>query len=145
MASARSPDLRRIRPTTTYSVPEIAALFGIHRNSVFRWIKNGLQPLDDGTPMLVHGSELKRYLKQRDRKRKQTCSPDEMPCFRCRAPRKPVQGSVAIARRTGKTIALTAICAACGGRMFRAGSAAKLQFYEKSFGPITTPQAHLSG
>ena len=145
MASARAPDLRRIRTTTTYSPVEIASLFAIHRNTVFRWIRDGLQPLDDSKPLLIHGSELRRYLKQRSRKRKQTCAPDEMPCFRCRAPRSPIHGTISIARQNAQTLTLTAICATCGTRMYRAGSARKLRQYEESFGPITTPQARLSG
>jgi excisionase family DNA binding protein len=145
MASARSPDLRRIRPTTTYSPVEIAVLFSIHRNTVLRWIKGGLQPLDDGRPLLIHGSELKRYLKQRIGKRKQKCAPDELPCFRCRAPRKPIKGTIGIARQNAQTLTLTAICATCGSQMFRAGNAAKLRQYEESFGLIMTPKARISG
>jgi len=145
MASARAPDLRRIRTTTTYSPVEIASLFAIHRNTVFRWIRDGLQPLDDSKPLLIHGSELRRYLKQRNRKRKQTCAPDEMPCFRCRAPRRAAQGTIRIACQNAQTLTLTANCATCGTRMYRAGSARKLHLYEESFGPITTLQARLSG
>jgi hypothetical protein len=84
-------------------------------------------------------------VKQRNRKRKQTCGPDEMPCFSCRRPRSPIQGTISIARQNAQTLILTAICVTCGTRMYRAGSARKLHLYEESFGPITTPQTRLSG
>ena len=145
MASARAPDLRKIRTTTTYSPTEIASLFAIHRNTVFRWIRDGLQQLDHTKPQLIHGSELRRYLKQRSQRRKQTCAPNEMSCFRCRVPRRPVPGSISIARQNAQTLSLTAICTICGTRMYRAGSARKLRQYEQSFGSITILQTRLSG
>lgn len=145
MASARAPDLRRIRTTTTYDATEIAALLDVHRNTVFRWIKDGLLPLDETKPLLVHGSELKRYLKQRSAERKRPCAASEMPCFGCRAPRKPVPGTVTIAHSNAQTLTLTGICQACGRSMYRAGSTRKLGIYQDLFGPITTPPIRLTG
>jgi len=145
VAKKRMPDLRKIRPTATYSASEIACLFTVHRNTVFRWVKDGLQPLDDAKPLLFYGAELKRYLKQRSQKRKRPCTSDEMPCFRCRAPRKTRAGSVVIARQNAQTLTLSAICITCGTRMYRAGSAKKLHLYQEFFGSITIPPTHLPG
>jgi hypothetical protein len=139
MASTRAPDLRRIRVTTTYSVPEIAALFSVHRNTVFRWIKYGMTPLDDSRPVLVHGSEIHRYLKQRRLRRKSTCAHNEMLCFRCRAPRRALADTVVISQQSAQTVTFKGVCSTCGCTMFRAGAAKNLHSYEESFGHITRP------
>jgi hypothetical protein len=104
-----------------------------------------LRPLDDVTPTLVHGSELRRFLKERSSKRKQMCAADEMICFHCRAPRRPVPGSVYIANRTNQTITLRGLCATCGRQMCRAGSVKRLPELANSFGPIGAGTPRLLG
>jgi len=145
MPGGRKPDIRRVRISRTYSVLEIASLLDVHPNTVRRWINSGLKPMDGGTPLLVHGSELRRFLSERNSKRKQACRPDEMPCFRCRASRKPVPGSVAIASRNEKTIRLRGVCAVCGACMLRAGSVARLAEYAATFGTISAGSPRLEG
>jgi hypothetical protein len=143
MAGFRTPDIRRVRVSRTYSVPEIADLLDVHQNTVRRWLAAGLKTLDAGTPVLVHGAELRRFLSSRKVRRKQTCGADEMICFRCRAPRKPLPGSVRIARQNEKTVALTGSCIVCGGAMWRAGSTAKLCQYAVTFAPVTVESPRL--
>jgi predicted DNA-binding protein YlxM (UPF0122 family) len=43
----------RIKATWPYSVQEIAELFGIHKNAVLRWIKDGMQANKDQRPFLT--------------------------------------------------------------------------------------------
>lgn len=145
MSGSRRPDIRRIRVSRTYSVLEIASLLEVHANTARRWIADGLQLLDNATPALVHGADLRRFLADRNLKRKQKCGPDEMPCFRCRAPRKPVAGSVASARSNEKTITLSGVCPCCGGGMWRAGSVAKIAEYAANFGPAVAESPRLTG
>lgn len=145
MANARAPDIRRVRTSGTYSLREISDLLHVHGNTVRRWLGGGLRPLDHVTPTLVHGSELRRFLKERGAKRKQTCAADEMICFRCRGPRQPVPGSAYIANRTEQTVTLRASCVTCGGQMCRAGSVKRLPELASSFGPIGAGTPRLLG
>lgn len=136
MPGTKSPDRRRVRIRRTYSVPEVSALLEVHANTVRRWLKNGLHAIDARNPTLIHGTELRRYLDARVESRKQKCGPDEMYCFTCRVPRRPVVGSVHMTALNQKTLRLVGTCRTCGGKICRAGSASQLREYTVLFGPL---------
>lgn len=138
MPGSRSPDIRRVRISTAYSVDEIARLLGVHSNTVRRWLGDGLAPMDKVTPILIHGSELRRFLSNRRKVRRQRCRPDEFHCFRCRAPRKAATGSVSVASSNLVSLQLRGICMACDGPIWRAGSFTKLAEYAATFGFAVT-------
>lgn len=98
---------------TCYDPADIAKLFGVHRNTVRHWLKDGLQPIDDQRPPLVHGSALKSFITERQEARRQTCRLGELFCFRCRAPRKPWGNMADVSFRTDKIAKLTAFCCIC--------------------------------
>lgn len=145
MPGNKNPDRRHVRIRRTYSVPEVAALLEVHINTVRRWMKNGLASIDGRSPTLIHGAELRRYLEVRAKGRKQECGPDEMYCLSCRAPRRPILGSVHVADLNDKTVRLNGACCSCGGKICRAGSASRLQEYSASFGPLQRRTQSLKG
>ena len=49
----RHPNHRHVKIHRSYTVEEIAGLFGIHKNTVRRWVKAGLPTSDDKRPMLI--------------------------------------------------------------------------------------------
>jgi hypothetical protein len=108
-------------------VGEIADLFGIHKNTVRRWVKNGLTAIDNKRPMLILGQDLVAFLQARRAKRKQKCRPGELYCVRCRVPRKPAENMVDYSSFTEKIGNLIAICPACGAIMNRRISLAKIR------------------
>ena len=81
-APKRKPARRRryrinlIKGTYLYEPSEIAKLFHIHRNTVRHWLKEGLKPIDDRRPVLVHGSDLKAFLARRQEARRRNAPPD---------------------------------------------------------------------
>lgn len=145
MPGAKNPDRRRIRIRRTYSVPEIADLLDVHINTVRRWLKSGLDEIDGESPALVHGKELRRYLDERAKARKQTCGSDEMYCLSCRAPRLPTLGSVYMVGLNEKTVRLVGTCCTCGKQIHRAGSASRLEEYVAAFGPLQRRTPSLKG
>lgn len=56
---------RLIRLTMSYTVQDIVKLYKIHKNTVSHWIKSGLKINDHHKPYLIHGSELKRFLDEK--------------------------------------------------------------------------------
>jgi Helix-turn-helix domain len=108
-----------IKETYLYDTNEIAKLFGLHRNTVRHWSKEGLRPIDDRRPILVHGSDLKAFLAQRQEARRQKCASGEFFCFRCREPRRPWGNLVEVTPHTQKISKLTAICCICETEMHR--------------------------
>lgn len=109
----------RIKQTCSYDSADIAKLFGIHRNTVRHWLKDGLKAIDDHRPIVVHGTVLKAFIKERQQARQQKCAPDEFFCFRCRAPRKPWGDMADLTVRTDKIVNLTALCSVCETAMHK--------------------------
>jgi hypothetical protein len=122
----RHPNHRLVKINRSYTIEEIAILFNAHKNTVRRWVKEGLAATDDKRPMLILGHTLMVFLQARRTKNKRICKPGEIYCVRCRAPRLPA-GSMAEYRPvTEKFGNLTAICPDCHSIMNRRVSLAKI-------------------
>lgn len=136
----RHPNHRLVKIHRTYTVEEIANLFGVHKNTVRHWVKNGLTTTDDKRPMLILGHVLVAFLKARRVKNKQTCRPGELYCVRCRAPKLPAGDMADYCPITEKFGNLVAICPDCNTLMNRNVSLARIgEFYGKV--DISFPEA----
>jgi hypothetical protein len=122
----RHPNHRLVKIHRNYTVEEIAKLFGIHKNTVRHWIKEGLATIDDKRPMLILGHTLISFLHARRLKNKQTCKPGELYCVRCRAPKMPAGDMVEYFSITEKFGNLIAICPDCNSLMNRRVSMARI-------------------
>ena len=109
-----------------YTVAEIATVFGIHRNTVHRWIKHGLPVIDSERPKLVLGRELAAFLKARKTKNRQPCKPGQIYCVRCRAPRDPAGAMAECQPQAGDLGNLVGICPTCDGLIYRRVNVTKL-------------------
>lgn len=124
--------MRRLNPHLAkihrnYSVEDIADLFGVHKNTVRRWINQGLPTIDDRRPILVLGRDLREFLRARRARNKRPCRLGEFYCFRCRVPRRPA-GEMADYEPTTLTSGnLVGICPSCGILIFRRTSLTKLE------------------
>jgi len=122
----RHPNYRLVKIHRSYSVEEIARLFNTHKNTVRRWVKEGLTTTDDKHPMLILGHVLASFLQARRIKNKQTCKPGEIYCVRCRVPKLPAGSMAEYSFITDKFGNLTAICPDCHSIMNRRVSLAKI-------------------
>jgi Helix-turn-helix domain len=136
---ARRIDSRLIKVHRSYSIFEAAQTLGVHQNTVANWLRNGLKAIDKVRPILIHGTELRRFLKERRHNRRSPCKPDEMWCLRCRTPRRPEGGLVDYNPRTSSHGNLSGLCPACGCLMNRQVSATKLNALSDFF-DIAFPQ-----
>jgi hypothetical protein len=128
----RRPNHRLVKINRSYTVEEVAGLFGIHKNTVRAWVKAGLPTCDSKRPMLILGNVLAAYLKARRTKNKQPCQHGEIYCVRCRAPKRPAGEMVDYEPVTDKFGNLQGICPDCDGMIFKRASMAKLpQIREK--------------
>ena len=130
----RRPNYRLVKIHRNYTVEEIADLFGIHKNTVRGWIKNGLPLCDDRRPALILGGALANYLKTKKAKNKRTCNADQMYCLKCREPRKPEPDLIECEAITDKVGNLVALCSVCSGFMNKRISLFKLPLIQAQMG-----------
>ena len=122
---------RRVHPNAvklnrSYSVGELAACCGVHKNTVRHWQRAGLKSLDDQRPIMFHGATIRAFLSSRKADRKRPCPAGTLYCFRCRAPRPPAPGPVDFVAINALTGNIRASCATCGTRMHRRARKADL-------------------
>ena len=122
----RRPNYRLVKIHRSYTVEEIARLFGTHKNTVRAWVKAGLPTCDGKRPILILGSELAGYLKARRTRNKRPCQPGEIYCVRCRVPKKPAGDMAEYQPITATLGNLMGICPDCEGMIFRRASFEKL-------------------
>ncbi len=132
----RRIDPRRAKTHYSYTVAEAADLFGVHRNTVRHWIKNGLETVRAGGHVLILGDELRAYLIRKQAQRRVRCPPGSMFCLKCRDARRPPPGLVELVPLSPTTVNLRGLCPTCGGLMHRRASLARIG--DSGFGDLTS-------
>jgi hypothetical protein len=140
LVGTRNYNHRLVKIHRTYAVDEMADLFGIHRNTVRQWLLQGLVTIDRRRPLLVSGSVLVTFLKERRAKNKRPCAPGEIYCLPCHTPKVPAGGRVTYLAMTHDRGNLVGTCPDCGARLYRRCSLAKLGESTGSL-QVTLPQA----
>jgi excisionase family DNA binding protein len=141
----RSYNLRLIKATWPYTVQEVAALFGVHKNAVLRWLNDGLQANRDRRPFLIRGNELIRFLTERKTRKKQKCAWNECFCFKCQAPRVPYLGIIDVVIESSTRFRLKALCNVCGTSMNKVQAIENLQRVRQCFQVQQLEVRHLKG
>jgi hypothetical protein len=115
---AKYPSAHRIKIHRNYSIEEIARVLRVHKHTVRRWEKAGLQAIDNGRPRLFLGTELRRFLGERRQKARRPCTPGHIYCFRCREPKAPAGLIADLLPLNASTANLRGMCE-CGTLMYR--------------------------
>ena len=118
MARTRT-DLRRLKRSQTYTVPEAAQAVGKSIGTVRRWVRGGLPLIDDNRPYLIHGKMMHDWLAAKTKARKVQCGPRQIYCFKCRDACDIIAGSAVIIHRNESKASVRAMCQICGTTMFR--------------------------
>lgn len=121
----RTYPLRLIRNNYSYTVEQIADLFGLDVHTVRRWIReDGLKRVPKTRPYLIHSSELKKFLQKKQKARKRPCKDNEAYCLKCRAPRTPKNNSAITVDLPNKSVRMKARCSICNSKINRTIKAA---------------------
>jgi hypothetical protein len=123
---ARKHNHRLVKIHRTYTVEEMVTLLDVHRNTARRWITEGLATIDCRRPLLVKGSVLADFLKDRRANSKRPCMPGQLYCLRCRAPKRPAESKVVYQAFTFERGNLLGVCPDCAARLCRRVSLAKM-------------------
>lgn len=134
-----------IKDTLSYSIYDIASLFGNHRATVRQWIKEGLPLIDNHKPFLVLGSDLKEFIKKRQGNRKTKCNPNEFYCCKCRKPRTSWENLVDLKILNERRLLIIGICSQCDTRMNKLSSLKKLDEIKEIFAVQTIHNQNLIG
>jgi hypothetical protein len=118
---ARRHSSRRVKIHRNYTIAEAAVLVGAHKHTVSRWIAAGLQTTDAKRPHLIHGEDLRAFLRARQ-PAKQPCRTGEFYCLPCRAPKRPALDMVDYIPRTASRGMLRGLCPTCERLIYRAAS-----------------------
>ncbi len=142
LMGCRRPNPKLAKIHRNYSVEDVARLFKAHKNTVRNWLKQGLQPIDEQRPTLIHGDELRRFLTDRRAKAKQTCGPGRIFCLPCRAPKVPA-GKMAECVATRPAVGvLQGICPDCERMIYRRVNPQKLDVVRGDL-EVTVTQAEV--
>jgi len=115
---AKFPNPRRIKIHRSHSIEEIAGALEVHKHTVRRWQSLGLQAIDDAKPRLFRGTEVRRFLTERQQSSRRPCGPGQMYCLRCREPKNPFGDCADLLPRSATLANLCGLCG-CGTLMFR--------------------------
>ena len=115
---------RRLNPNAiklrrTYTARELAIAYGLHKNTIRAWQRDGLTPLDGKRPVLFMGEDVRTFLASRNVGRKRPCPAGTLYCFRCREARPPALGMVDYLATTETSGNLRALCGVCETIMHR--------------------------
>lgn len=106
-----NPNLVKIN--RNYSFEELAAVFGVHKNTVSAWVKNGLPCLKERRPFLILGEDARTYLQGQRVSKKQKCKPNELFCMRCKTPTRPAENYVEYMPSSATKGRLAGFCGRC--------------------------------
>ena len=126
IVGALHPNPRRFKRLRTYTVDEIARLAPAHKNTVRRWLREGLTPIDDKRPTYVLGRTVIEFLEERRRISKKPCPPGFIFCLPCRGLKEPTGRKAELVLSHLTTGNLRGRCPDCGRLMHRRVSLAKL-------------------
>jgi len=68
----------------TYSVAELAALYGVEKVTVFRWVRNGLLCIDNLTPHLIFGEVLIHWINKHRPTKSSLENKGKVFCVKCK-------------------------------------------------------------
>ena len=110
---------RLIKLHRSYTVEDISARLGVHKNTVRGWQRIGLEPIDKARPVMFTGKTVRAYLEAKRKAAKRPCPPGTFYCLKCRTPQSPALGMVDYTPRNALSGNLSALCGACGTMMNR--------------------------
>lgn len=113
-----------------YTFEELACVYGVHKNTIAQWVKNGLHCLKEKKPFLIMGTDVRLFLIEKRTARKRKCGANELYCVKCRSPSLPANNFVEYVPINATQGRLTAICCQCESIMNKFGQANQMGEYQ---------------
>ena len=116
---AKRGSTRKIRKHRLYTYQEAGDALGFTAHTMRFWRSAGLRVMRASVPHYVLGADLIAFCEQRKAKRSAPPNMDQMYCFTCKEPRKPLWGMVDYVPITESRGRLTGLCEVCEGALNR--------------------------
>lgn len=116
---AKRVSTRKIKKHRLYDYVEAGGALGVTPHTVRSWRPLGLKVMAASTPHYILGAELIRYIEEKQAKKSVKMALDQMYCFKCKAPRKPLWAMVDYVPVNDARGRLTGLCEACEGGLQR--------------------------
>ena len=111
----------KIKTHRPYTPFEAAEVLGVHRQTVIRWVKqHDLRADTSKKPWLIEGRDLRKFLGERQAKRKCKLALHTFYCFSCRDARNAAAKMADYVQQSATRGMLTAICETCQTIMHKA-------------------------
>lgn len=136
-------DCNKIKKNYSFTASELSEKLGVTKGTIYSWIKEGLEPNDSITPYLFYGDEIRRFLKERQKKRKHKCKSHEMFCLKCQQPRRAKKGKTYIKPSKGNNYIITGNCEICNTKMNKSFNVENLDKIKESFNLNKIDNQHL--
>ncbi len=127
MGIQRIPNPNLARTHTIYSIAELCEALDVHYNTVRKWVRMGLTPIDDGWKMYFRGEDVRAFLIAQRERTKRPCPPGTIYCLPCREPKAPAGGMVEYRPLSPMRGLLQGICPTCGRLIHRATGPAQVE------------------
>lgn len=111
----------RVRYWFAYDIDDVCALFsdfGLHPQTVRKWVKDGLPTIDTGKPTLIYGNDLIVWLKEKNQANKHKTGFGEFYCMSCQDARPIFQNRIVVIQKA-QFLQVQGVCRECKSRMFK--------------------------
>lgn len=128
---------KKISSSFYYKPEEIVKLLEIHPNTIYRWLKSGLNS-SAGTSLIL-GKELKSFIRKNSRSKKVSIKEFEFYCPRCKSATTSKTSSLEfietekVLGENIKQIIIVGKCIKCNCRLNRFGSSASVEKFKLHF------------
>lgn len=116
---AKRVSTRKIKKHRLYGYDEAGDALGVTSHTVRSWRASGLEVMAATTPHYILGAELIRYIEDKQATKSVKMALDQMYCFKCKKPRKPLWAMVDYIPINGTRGRLTGLCETCEGDLQR--------------------------
>ena len=123
---ARRSNGRRVKIHRSYKIDELAALLGVHKKTIGRWIAAGLPAMGAKRSRLIHGEDVRAFMNAR-KSIKQRRKPGDIWCLGCRGFKRPALNMAEYRPRTLLRGMLSGICPDCERMIYCATTLVKIQ------------------
>lgn len=117
MAKKLNPNKSKIH--RSYTIEEVASLYSINKRTVQNWIQDGLSVIKEKKPFLILGTDLRIFIRLKNKSRKRKCKPHELYCFRCKKASMVQANSIHFLRETHGTGRVFGECIQCGTKVHK--------------------------